>query len=187
MADEETPEVPEDGPAKKKLPMMTIIVILVVMLVEGAVLGGVFMVMSSSPGAAQADEPVDDTLAAEEEEVEVMLIADKFQNSRQGAQAFLYDTTIYVLVKRKNLGTEEEIEEGGGFEATVAGHLGRVRGEMVSIFARAEPAHLNEPEHQTLRRQILEAMRKRFGNDPDGEPYVLDVVISDWKRYDSDS
>ncbi|MFI4862142.1 MAG: hypothetical protein ACIAXF_15865 [Phycisphaerales bacterium JB063] len=186
MADDPTPEANDAAPAKKKLPLKTLIVILVVMIVEGALFGGLYMVFGNSPGKAQAQEAVDDTLAAEEEEVEIMLIADKFQNRRQGSQSFLYDTTIFVLVKRKNLGTDEQIEAGEGFEATVEGNLGRVRAELVSIFARAEPSHLNEPELNTLRRQILDAMRKRFGNDPDGEPYILDVVISDWKRYDSD-
>lgn len=186
MADEQATDGVEEAAPKKKLPLMTIIVIVAVMVIEGAVLGGLWMVFGGSPGAAQADEQVDDEQAAEEELVEVLLIADKFQNSRQGSQSFLYDTTIYVLIKRKNLGTDEQIENEEGFEARVADHVGRIRGEMVSIFARAEPAHLNEPERQTLRRQILEVVRKRFGEDPDGEPYIIDVVISDWKRYNSD-
>lgn len=185
MADETPPADAEDSP-KKKLPIMTIAVIAGVMVVEAAVLGGLWMAFGNSPGAVQAEDQVDDELAVEEEEVEIQLIAGKFQNSRQGAQSFLYDTTIYVLIKRKNLGTPEEIENEEGFEARVADHLGRIRAEMVEIFARAEPAHLNEPGHQTLRRQILEVTRKRFGEDPDGEPYIIDVVISDWKRYNSD-
>ena len=178
MADEETPETPEseDGASgKKKLPMMTIIVIVVVMLLEGVVLGGLFMAFGSSPGAVQAEEPVDDELAAQEELVEIELISGKFQNSRQGAQSFLYDTSIIILIKRKNLGTEEEIELEEGFESRVASHVGRARAHVVEIFASAEPAHLNEPGRETLKRQLLEMAFELFGNDPDGEPYVVSV------------
>lgn len=185
MADEQTETTPEEG-GKKKLPIMTIAVIAVVMVVEAAVLGGLFMVVGGGPETAQAEENAEDPLAEEEELVEVLLIADKFQNSRQGSQAYLYDTTIYVLVKRKNHGTPEEIEAGEGFDAMIEENLARIRSEVVGIFARAEPAHLNEPEHQTLRRQILERCQQRFGDDPDGEPYVQDVVISDWKRFSTD-
>mgnify|MGYP000141462360 CR=1 FL=1 len=185
MSDDQAEATPEEG-GKKKLPIMTIAVIAVVMVVEAAVMGGLFMVFGGEPQTAQADELVEDELAAEEELVEVMLIADKFQNSRQGAQAYLYDTTIYVLVKRKNHGTPEEIEAGEGFDAKIAENLARIRSEVVGIFARAEPAHLNEPEHQTLRRQILERCQERFGEDAEGEPYVQDVVISDWKRFSTD-
>lgn len=184
MADEASTE--NDAPAKKKKLPMTVIVIAAVMLVEGVVLGGLFMTFGSKPDVAEAQELEDDALAAEEELVEVMLIADKFQNSRQGAQAFLYDTSMYVLIKRKNRGTPEEIEAGGGFEARIAENLGRVRGEVVEIFARAEPAHLNEPGHETIRRLILEKCQARFGEDADGEYIVQDVVISDWKRYSAD-
>lgn len=185
MADEEKPDTDAPEGKKKKLPM-TVIVIAAVMLVEAVVLGGLFMAFGSKPDVAQAESLEDDELAAEEELVEIMLIADKFQNSRQGAQSFLYDTSIYVLIKRKHMGTPEEIEAGEGFAATIALNVARVRSEVVGIFARAEPAHLMEPEHQTIRRQILEACQKRFGDDADGEPYVQDIVISDWKRFSTD-
>ena len=188
MADEtEDNKAEAEAPAGKgKLPVMTIAVIAVVMLVEAAVLGALFMAFSSGPDPAQADEKVDDEMAAAEELVELMLIADKFQNSRQGAQSFLYDTSIYVLIKRKYRGTPEEIEAGGGFEAKIDENLGRVRSEIVKIFAEAEPAHLNEPGHESIRGQILERCQERFGDDPEGEPYVQDVVISDWKRFSTD-
>lgn len=186
MADDTTIDAAPEEAAKKSLPIKTIIVIAVVMLIEGVVLGGLFMAFGSSPGTAQAEEAVDDETIAEEEAVEIELIAGKFQNRRQGAQSFLYDTTIYILVKRKNLGTEEEIEKGGGFEAMVESHVGRIRGKVVSIIATAAPAHLNETEHETLKRQLLTMVNEMFGEDPDGDPYVLDVVIGDWKEFPSD-
>jgi len=166
-----------DGGGKSKLPMKLVIIVGVVMLVEGAVLGGLWMVFGHQPQAAEAQELEKDTLAEQEELVEVLLIGDKFQNTRQGSQAYLYDATIYVLVKRKN---QAQVE------AVIESNMQRVRQDITQIFAKAEPAHLNEPERQTLKRHILAACKAHFGEDPEHEPYVSDVIISDWKRFSTD-
>jgi flagellar basal body-associated protein FliL len=175
MADKEQDGAAEAG--KKKLPMKMLIVVAAVMLVEGAVLGGLWMMFGGSPEAVQAEPIEDDALAEQEEFVEVLLIGDKFQNTRQGAQAYLYDASVYVLVRRKNV---------AHVEAEIESQMARIRQDVTQIFAKAEPAHLNEPERQTLKRQILASCEERFGKEPGGEPYVEDVVISDWKRFSTD-
>ncbi|MEO0476918.1 MAG: hypothetical protein AAF085_13250 [Planctomycetota bacterium] len=175
MAEEET-TTPE-APAKKKLPLKIIIVLAVVMVVEGVIIVGGIMLFGDDPPAVQAEGLDTDAKAAEFQEVEVLLVGDKFQNTRQGAQAYLYDATIYVLVQQRHSDhIKQEIEK----------NIHRISQEVTEVFARAEPAQLNEPDRLTLKRQILDKCQKRFGDDADGEPYVRDVVISNWKRFSTD-
>ena len=176
MPDEESQA---EAPAKKRLPMKMIIIIIIaiVMVVEGAIFGAGVMLLGDKPPSASAEGLTEDSKAAVLEPVEVLLIGDKFQNTRQGSQAYLYDATIYIVVRR---GDQSYIE------AEIEANMARISEEVTEIFARAEPAQLNEPERLTLKRQILERCEKRFGEDPDGEAYVQDVVISNWKRFSSD-
>lgn len=175
MAEETTDT--DQAPAKKKLPMKMLIILAVVMVAEGLIFGAGYFIFGDKPPTVQAEGLDTDDKAAEFELVEVLLIGDKFQNTRQGAQAYLYDATIYVVIQQRHRGTIEiEIEE----------QVARISQEVTEVFARAEPAQLNEPDRLTLKRQILDKCKNRFGDDADGEPYVRDVVISNWKRFSTD-
>jgi len=175
MAEEENNNA--EAPAKKKkLPMKMLVILAVVMVVEGAIFGAGYFIFGDKPPAVQAEGLEEDDKASEFELVEVLLIGDKFQNTRQGAQAYLYDATIYVVVQQRHRSyIETEIEE----------QMARISQEVTEVFARAEPAQLNEPDRLTLKRQILDKCKERFGEE-DGEPYVRDVVISNWKRFSTD-
>ena len=175
MAEEEATTT--EAPAKKKLPMKMIIILAVVVVVEGVIFGAAYFIFGDKPPAVQAEGLEQDDKAVEFEEVEVLLIGDKFQNTRQGAQAYLYDATIYVVVQQRHRDT---------IEAEIEAQMARISQEVTEVFARAEPAQLNEPDRLTLKRQILDRCKKRFGDDADGEPYVRDVVISNWKRFSTD-
>ena len=176
MAEEENNSEAQ-APGKKKFPKKFLLVIAVVMLVEGAFLGAIYFLFGDEPPTVQAEKLEKDDKAANFELVEVLLIGDKFQNTRQGAQAYLYDATIYVVVQQRHQGyIETEIED----------QMARISQEVTEVFARAEPAQLNEPDRLTLKRQILDKCKERFGDDADGEPYVRDVVISNWKRFSTD-
>ncbi|MFN3166319.1 MAG: flagellar basal body-associated FliL family protein [Phycisphaeraceae bacterium] len=175
MPEEESPT--EAPPAKKRLPKKMLIVIAIVMVVEGAVIGGGAMLFAEKKPAVASEGIKEDAEAKNLELVEVLLIGDKFQNTRQGAQAYLYDATIYVVVRR---------QDQGNIEAEIEANMARISEEVTEIFARAEPAQLREPEKLTLKRQIKEKCEKRFGDDPEGEPLVKDIVISNWKRFSSD-
>lgn len=175
MAEEEKNDA--QAPAKKKLPMKMLIILAVVMVVEGAIFGAGYFLFGDEPPTVQAEGLKPDEKAAQFEQVEVLLVGDKFQNTRQGTQAYLYDATIYVLVQQRyRERIEEEIEK----------NIHRISQEVTEVFARAEPAQLNEPDRLTLKRQILDKCQGRFGDDPDGEPYVRSVVISNWKRFSTD-
>lgn len=175
MADEENNA--EEITGKKKLPMKMIIIIAIVMVVEGAIFGAGFILFGEKPPSVAAQGLKEDQDAAQFDLVELLLVGDKFQNTRQGVQAYLYDATIYVVVQQRHQShIETEIES----------NMARISQEIAEVFARAEPAQLNEPNRLTLKRQIKERCEKRFGEDADGEPYVRDVVISNWKRFSAD-
>lgn len=157
--------------------MKMIIVLAVVMVVEGVIFGAGYFIFGDKPHDLIADPGLKEDVAAQFEPVEVLLIGDKFQNTRQGAQAYLYDATIYIVVDQRHRSEIEiQIEE----------QMARISQEVTEVFARAEPAQLNEPDRLTLKRQILDKCQERFGDDADGEPYVDDVVISNWKRFSTD-
>lgn len=175
MAEEQTQTDQAQG--KKRLPKKMLIVIAIVMVVEGALFGAGFILFGDKPPEVSAEGLTEDVLADGLEPVEVLLVGDKFQNTRQGAQAYLYDATIYLVVRRK---------DQGHVESMIESDMARISEEVTEIFARAEPAQLDEPDRHTLKRQIKERCQKRFGDDPEGEPYVQDVVISNWKRFSAD-
>lgn len=151
------------APAKKKLPMKMIIVLAVVMVVEGAIIGGGILLFGDDPPSVQAEGLQKDNKAAEFELVEVLLIGDKFQNTRQGSQAYLYDATIYVVVRQMHRDyVETEIEK----------NMARISGKVSEIFARAEPSELNAADRLSLKRKILAMCHEDafFGRIEGGAP-----------------
>ncbi len=168
MADKkDTTEAP-----KKKLPIKTILVVLAALLIEGAAIVGVFM-MVGGPSPVQADGLAGQTVAASEQPREVLIVSGKFQNTRSG-RPFLYDTRIWIVVKQKHV---DEIE------ARKAQMEGALHADVTTIFRRAEPSHLNEHELSTLTRQIRAALEERFGYDPDGQSYIKDCFLAEFKEF----
>lgn len=175
MADETTH--PEDEPVKRRLPIKMIIVIAIVMVVEGAVIGGGVMLFGDKKPAVANENLQDDSEAAKKDLVEVLLVGGKFQNTRQGAQAYMYDTSIYVVVRQQNQAYVESMIEAEG---------NRIRQEVSEVFGRAEPAELNDAERLSLKRKILAKCEQRFKKDAEGESYIHEVVFSGWMRISSD-
>jgi flagellar basal body-associated protein FliL len=167
---------PEEAAPKKGLPLVPIILVTAIMLVEAVVIAAVFM-FAGGPSEVQADGNLADLEAELEQPVTVLVVADKFQNTKSG-QNFLYDTEIYATVKsgQKEL-AEQRIET----------KRAEVLGEIMVIFRRAEPAHLHEPELSTLTRQVREVLQRKFGTPPGGdEPLLLDVIIGKCTEFASD-
>ncbi|MEX1017134.1 MAG: hypothetical protein WDZ31_10365, partial [Phycisphaeraceae bacterium] len=85
---------------KKGFPIKTMLILFAVLALEGAAISAVFM-LSGGPQDARAEGAVEDEAARAEQPVEVLVIADKFQNTRTG-RSYLYDTEIYIVIKRKH-------------------------------------------------------------------------------------
>src|SRR5690606_34896808 len=144
-----------------------------VLLAEGLVITAVFM-FAGKPTSVNADGEAIKLAAAAEQEVEELVVAEKFQNSRTG-WAYIYDTEIYILVRRKH---RDMVKEQLGTMSA------RIVAEIATIFRVADPAHLDEPTLGTLKRQINATLEAMLGRDADtGDPVVERVLIRKFARY----
>jgi flagellar basal body-associated protein FliL len=176
MADENNNA--ENAPApdgKKKLPIKTVLVLVVALLIEGIAISAVF-ILAKGPEPIKADAGLPDELADQEKEVEVLVIAEKFQNTRTG-RSYLYDTEIYVIVRKKYA---DEVDE------TIQGMQAQLSTQIATIFRRAEPSYLMEPELATLTRQVSSVLTEKIGLESSGEPYVMGTLIKKCIRIRAD-
>ncbi|MEM7681086.1 MAG: hypothetical protein AAF288_03935 [Planctomycetota bacterium] len=162
-------------PAKKKPPIKMLAIVAVVMVVEAIAVGAVFL-LSGGPSPVEATEGLEDAEEAANRPVEVMVVADKFQNTRSG-KSYLISADIYVTVRTKH---EDQVTE------RIASNVHQLTDDIRTVFHRAEPAHLSEPGAATLKRQIASVINAELGVDPDGEPYVIEVLLPRMHRFASD-
>lgn len=162
MADE-TPEA-EDAP-KKGLPLVPIIAVGAVLLVEAVLIVALFM-FSGGPDAATASAGEPDPLAELQMPAEIMVAKGKFQNTSSGRN-LMYDTEIYIVVKKKH---QERVEE------QVEAMKASIQRDITTIFRRANPAQLREQELATLTRQVRASLDSRFGDAPEDPDAGSDAV-----------
>ena len=155
----------------RRLPLKTIMILAVVLLLEAGAVSAIWFFAGQPADVAAEGTNLDE--AQLEQPVEMVLIEDRFQNTRSG-RAYLYDTEIYIVVPRKHQSTVQNKLEG--MHAQVAT-------EIATIFRRAEPAHLLEPELSTLTRQIRAMIDEKFGYDEAGKPYIQQVLIRKCMQY----
>lgn len=158
---EQTPEQP-----RKKLPAKTLLMLLAVLIVEAVAISAVFL-MAGGPAKVQADGAAIDAATLAQQPVEELIISDRFQNTRSG-KMFLYDTEVYIVIRRKHQAQVQE--EAKNMQAAISMDIG-------TIFRRAEPSHLTEPTLATLKRQIKAALDARFKKDEEGNSVVQEVLI----------
>ncbi|MEX2672959.1 MAG: hypothetical protein WD294_12715 [Phycisphaeraceae bacterium] len=168
--DPQTEEKPKGGFSIK-----TLLVLVVILALEGAAISAVFL-LSGGPEDARAQGAAEDAAALAEEPVEVLVIADKFQNTRTG-RSYLYDAEIYIVTQRRYRDSIEKSIDSMDAQLT---------SDVATIFRRAEPAHLLEPELATLTRQLEAAMNRRIGQDEAGEPLVQEVLVRKLMRFRGD-
>jgi len=165
----------EASVGKKKLPIKTALILAIALLIEGVAISSVFII-AKGPEPLHAEAGLADELADEEKQVEVLVIADKFQNTRTG-RSYLYDTEIYVLIKNKHI---------TDVDASIQGMQAQLSTEIATIFRRAEPSYLMEPELATLTRQVGAVLVDKLGSDSDSEPFVLGTLIKKCIRIRAD-
>ena len=162
MAEQDNQNAPV---SKKKFALRTFAALLVMLLLQAGVVSTVFFITGQPADVRAEGAKLEE--AELEEPVELQLVEDRFQNTRTG-RAYLYDTEIYIVVPRKHQQYVQTRLERMHAQVTT---------EIATIFRRAEPSHLLEPELSTLTRQITAVTDRRFGYDEDGEPYVREVLI----------
>jgi hypothetical protein len=99
---------------------------------------------------------------------EVLVLSARLPNNRSGA-TYLYETEIYVQVRRKHLPRiTVELEQ----------FHNEIRAELAAIWRTSEPQHFREPRLESLTRKTNALLGERFGFDPlTGERLVKKTVV----------
>lgn len=107
--------------------------------------------------------------------VELILISEKFEHGDPGEDGrVLYDVTITVLVSENHVPMlAEKIED---FQH-------RLREEYARLFSESDTAALNDPQRTVIKNATRDICDLHLGTSENGESYIDDVIISDWKRF----
>lgn len=173
MADKDAKNA--DNKKKGGLPLKTALILTAVLLLEGVLIVSAFM-LYGGPADVHADPAVADEAAKAEEPIEIQVADQRFPNTKRG-RTYLYDTEVYVVVKRKN---EEQIT------AKVELMSAQINADIREIIGRADPSHLLEPTLATLRRQIQARLDERLGLDEEGRTYIQSIVITKFTQFRAD-
>jgi len=160
----------------KKLPLKTLLILAAVLLIEGLAITGAFMV-AGKPASVKADGAAADEVSIKEQPVEELVVSEKFQNSVTG-RTYLYDTEIFIVVRRKHQDrVKVKLEE----------MQARITTEIATIFRRADSKHLEEPTLATITRQVKSSLDELLGRDvASGQPIVDQVLIRRCTKFRAD-
>jgi hypothetical protein len=153
---------------KRRSPARLIIVVGGILAVEAVVIIGAMMLLGG-PAKVEAVE-VPAVLEAPEDEqiVEILVLDGKLPNNKSGA-TYLYDTEIYVQVKKRY--ADEVAEELSQFR-------NEIKSEITAVWRTAEARHFQEPRLESLTRRIQAMLSDRFGVDQQhDEPIISKCVI----------
>jgi hypothetical protein len=160
------------APSRRRLPIKAALILGAVMVIEFLILGSVFVLMGG-PADVKADPAKADLEATAEQPVEEFVIADKYPNTKRG-RTYLYDTEIYVVVKRKS---QDKVKE------LIKSMTAQISADVRTVIGRAEPNQLLEPTLATIKRQVKAVLDERLGMDEDGRPRVQEVVITKFTQF----
>lgn len=158
-----------EAPPKKKGGGKMIGVVGAVVVAQAVITIGAFSMLGPKKTEAHADEAhlVKDDSG---ETKEITIINDKegkFPNHTTGT-VWVWSTEIVVQVKQRN---------ADAVDNKLKQRQAEIKEEVARIFAKAQQAHLKEPDRQTLNRQIAAMLNKIFGNDDKGEALIERVII----------
>lgn len=154
----------------KKSPLKLAVVGLVVLLIQAGIVIGAMMVVGKPAEVRSEDLLNVDQLPEEEQIVEILVLDAKLPNAKKGV-TYLYDTEIYVQVKKKHeLDVSKELEQ----------FRNEIRAQITAIWRAAEPNHFLEPHMENLTRKAEALLRDRFDDDPEAEEPVIQkcVIVS---------
>ncbi len=158
----------ENENPSRRLNRRMIGIVAAILVIEAAAI--LFLVnLTGGPTAAQADEsPLALLEMADDRIVEVQVLGARLPNAKVGV-TYLYDTEVYVQVRKKQEGRVTDHLDQFGNE---------IKAEISAIWKAADPSHFQEARLETLTRKLLVLLNDRFGNDPEtGEPVLEKCVI----------
>ncbi len=158
----------DDGQAKKRSPLRLILVVVGILMLEAVVIIGAMMVVGGPPDVEAAEVPAVLDAPEEEQIVEILVLDAKLPNNKSGV-TYLYDTEIYVQVKKR-------------YATDVADELqqfrNEIKSEITAIWRTAEMRHFQEPRLESVTRRIKAMLSARFGVDLQrDEPIISKCVI----------
>lgn len=154
---------------KKSSHLKTILLVAAILGVEAAVVvGGLMFIAGPADVEASSSMMSESDVAGDERIVETLVLQAKLPNSRTGV-TYLYDTEIYVQTQEKHAAVvQQELEQ----------FHNEIRAAISAIWRTAEPHHFQEPNLESLTRNVHEMLSKRFGSDIEtSEPVVRKCVI----------
>ena len=163
-----SPEAQESPRKRRRSPSRLVIIVGGIVAVEALVIIGAMTLLGGPPEVEAADLPA--VLEAPEEEriVEILVLDGKLPNNKSGV-TYVYDTEIYVQVKKRY--ADAVAEELSQFR-------NEIKSEITAAWRTAEPRHFQEPRLQSLTRRIQTMLSDRFGVDQQrDEPIISKCVI----------
>lgn len=157
-----------EAPVEGKSKLRTIILVGALVVGEAAVILGVLAVFKSPP-EVQADSSLNAVELPEEERIVEQLVVDgRLPNAKRGV-TYLYDTEVYVQVKRRH----QEV-----VAAELEQFRNEIKAELTAIWRTSSPHHFDEPKLENLTRKVYAMLNERFGADTEtNDPIVQKVVI----------
>ena len=159
----------DDGQRKRRTsPLRLVLVLGGILVVEAVVIIGAMMILGGPPNVEAAEVPAVMTAPEDERIVEILVIDAKLPNNKSG-MTYLYDTEIYVQVKKRY--SEQVAEELQQFR-------NEIKSEITAIWRTCDPRDFQEPKLQSLTRKVGALLTDRFGVDQQlSEPIMSKCVI----------
>ncbi|MBL1218255.1 MAG: hypothetical protein D8M59_12260 [Planctomycetes bacterium] len=163
MAD--TKEETAQEQTKSKGGMKVIIIVAVAMLLEAGIIIGAAIITRTPEVQANYIEASEDNPDLIEE---VQVLSARMSNNKQGVP-YLYETEVYIQVKRRYKADVTSLLEQ---------NTARIKTEISTLWRQAEPRFFEEPQLNTLSRQVETKLRDIIPDDPEsGEPRFESVLI----------
>lgn len=176
MADDADKQGAEKSESKKGgLSPKLIGIIAGIMLVEAALVV-VVMKFAAGPSSASAMELEGAQLADLEAFSELKLLGSRFQNLSTG-RVWDWEVEIFLKVRQKNIEHVTKVLERRQAE---------IQSGIAMIYRKAQHSHLKEPGLQTVSRKLNAFMNGVLGEDPEGEPYFAELLVTQNDGYPSD-
>ena len=153
---------------RRRSPMRVVIVVGTILVVEAVVIIGAMMFFGGPPEVEATEIPAVLATPEEEQIIELLVLDAKLPNNKSGV-TYLYDTEIYVQVKKRY--SDQVLDELQQFR-------NEIKSELTAIWRTAEMRHFQEPRMESLTRRIHAMLSERFGVDPRrDEPIISKCVI----------
>ena len=160
----------QSAPKASRGSLKTVLAVVVLLTFEAALIVGAMTMIGGEPKVAGADDSaLPDVTAAEGEKiVEILVLDGKLPNAKTGI-TYVYDTEIYVQVKKRYADrVNSELEQ----------FYNEIKAEISAIWRTSEPPHFKEPKLENLTRKVYALLNERFGTDPEsGEPILVKCVL----------